>query len=139
MQRKNFGRDRGLSLRMLFTGFLLGLLYVVFAVALFHWLNFGLVPMLVIVIGLAFFQYYTSDKLALRAAGAQVVTAEQAPELHAMGERLCAKANPPKPRVAVVDSDVPNGLATGRNPKHAAAAGTQGLGRRREPQGIEAV
>ena len=96
MQRKNFGRDRGLSLRMLFTGALLGLLYVVFGVVLFSVLNFGLVPMLVIIIGLAFFQYYTSDKLALRAAGAKVVTAEEAPELHAMVERLCAMANLPK-------------------------------------------
>jgi heat shock protein HtpX len=138
MQRKNFGRDRGLSLRMLFTGALLGLLYVVFGVVLFSVLNFGLVPMLVIIIGLAFFQYYTSDKLALRAAGAKVVTAEEAPELHAMVERLCAMANLPKPRIAVVDSDVPNAFATGRNPKHAAVAVTQGLWRRGEPHEIEA-
>ena len=139
MQRKNFGRDRGLSLRMLFTGALLGLLYVVFGVVLFSVLNFGLVPMLVIIVGLAFFQYYTSDKLALRAAGAKVVTAEEAPELHAMVGRLCAMANLPKPRIAVVDSDVPNAFATGRNPKHAAVAVTQGLWRRLEPQEIEAV
>jgi heat shock protein HtpX len=139
MQRKNFGRDRGLSVRMLFTGALLGLLYVVFGVVLFSVLNFGLVPMLVIIIGLAFFQYYTSDKLALRAAGAKVVTAEEAPDLHAMVERLCALANLPKPRIAVVDSDVPNAFATGRNPKHAAVAVTQGLWRRLEPQEIEAV
>jgi heat shock protein HtpX len=139
MQRKNFGRDRGLSVRMLFTGALLGLLYVVFGVVLFSVLNFGLVPMLVIIIGLAFFQYYTSDKLALRAAGAKVVTAEEAPELHAMVERLCAMANLPKPRIAVVESDVPNAFATGRNPKHAAVAVTQGLWRRLEPQEIEAV
>ena len=84
--------------------------------------------MLVIVIGLAFFQYYTSDKIALAASGAKVVTAEQAPELHAMVERLCAMANLPKPRIAVVDTDVPNAFATGRNPKHAAVAVTQGLG-----------
>jgi heat shock protein HtpX len=139
MERKNFGRDRGLSLRMLFTGVLLGLLYVVFAVVLFSVLNVGLVGMLVIIIGLAFFQYYTSDKLALRAAGAKVVTAEEAPELHAMVERLCAMANLPKPRIAIVDSDVPNAFATGRNPKHAAVAVTSGLWRRLEPQEIEAV
>jgi heat shock protein HtpX len=139
MQRKNFGRDRGLSLRMLFTGGLLGLLYVVFAVVLFQVLNFGLAPMLVIVVGLAFFQYYTSDKIALAASGAKIVSAEEAPELHAMVERLCAMANLPKPRIAVVDSDVPNAFATGRNPKHAAVAVTQGLWRRLEPQEIEAV
>ena len=139
MKRKNFGRDRGLSLRMLFTGALLGLLYVVFAVVLFNVLNVGLAPMLLIVVGLAFFQYYTSDKLALRAAGARIVTAEEAPDLHAMVERLCAMANLPKPRIAVVDSDVPNAFATGRNPKHAAVAVTSGLWHRLEPQEVEAV
>src|SRR4051812_554036 len=139
MERRNFGRDRGLSVRMLFTGALLGLLYVGLAVVLFSVLNFGLVGMLVIVVGLAFFQYYTSDKLALKASGAKIVTAEQAPDLHAMVERLCAMANLPKPRIAVVDSDVPNAFATGRNPKHAAVAVTQGLWRRLEPQEIEAV
>ena len=139
MKRKNFGRDRGLSLRMLFTGALLGLLYVVFAVVLFSVLNVGLAPMLLIVVGLAFFQYYTSDKLALRASGAKIVTAEEAPDLHAMVERLCAMANLPKPRIAVVDSNVPNAFATGRNPKHAAVAVTSGLWQRLEPQEVEAV
>jgi heat shock protein HtpX len=139
MQRKSFGRDRGLSLRMLFTTGLLGLLYVGFGLALFYYLNFGLAPMLLIVVGLAFFQYYTSDKIALAASGAKVVSAEDAPELHAMVERLCAMANLPKPRIAVVESDVPNAFATGRNPKHAAVAITTGLWRRLEPQEIEAV
>jgi heat shock protein HtpX len=139
MQRRSFGRDRGLSLRMLFTSGLLGLLYVVFAVVLFSVLRVGLAPMLLIVVGFAFFQYYTSDKLALAASGAKVVSAEEASELHAMVERLCAMANLPKPRIAVVDSDVPNAFATGRNPKHAAVAVTQGLWRRLEPQEIEGV
>ena len=124
---------------MLFTSALLGLLYVLFAVVLFSVLNVGLAPMLLIVVGLAFFQYYTSDKIALAASGAKVVSAEDAPELHAMVERLCAMANLPKPRIAVVDSDVPNAFATGRNPKHAAVAVTTGLWRRLEPQEIEAV
>src|ERR671923_923842 len=106
MKRKTYGRDRGLSLRMLVSGSLLGLLYVVFAVVLFQVLNVGLVPMLVIVVGIALFQYYTSDKLALAAAGAKVVSADEAPELHAMVERLCALADLPKPRVAIIQSDV---------------------------------
>jgi heat shock protein HtpX len=124
---------------MLFTSGLLGLLYVGFAVILFSVLKVGLAPMLVIVIGLAFFQYYTSDKLALAASGAKVVSAEEAPELHAMVERLCAMANLPKPRIAVVNSDVPNAFATGRNPKHAAVAVTAGLWQRLEPQEVESV
>src|SRR5438132_1864657 len=107
MKRRSYGRDAGLSLRMLLTGSLLGLLYVVFAVVLFQVLNVGLIPMLVIVVGLAFFQYYTSDKLALKAAGAKIVERDQAPELHAVIERLCAMADLPKPRVAVIDTDGP--------------------------------
>src|SRR5438876_11243678 len=124
---------------MLATGGLLGLLYVLFAVVLYSVLNIGLAPMLVIVIGLAFFQYYTSDKLALAAAGAKIVSPEEAPELHAMVERLCAMADLPKPRVAIVDTDVPNAFATGRNPKHAAIAVTRGLWQRLEPQEVESV
>jgi heat shock protein HtpX len=139
MKRKAYGRDAGLSVRMVFTGALLGALYVAFAVVLFSVLNIGLAPMLVIVIGLAVFQYYTSDKLALRAAGAKVVSPEEAPELHAMVERLCAMADLPKPKVAIVDTDVPNAFATGRNPKHAAVAVTTGLWRRLESKEIEAV
>ena len=139
MKRKTYGRDRGLTLRMLATGGLLGLLYVVFAVVLFSVLNVGLAPMLVIVIGLAVVQYYTSDKLALAASGAKIVSEQDAPELHAMVERLCAMAGLPKPRVAVVDTDVPNAFATGRNPNHAVIAVTTGLWRRLEPQEIEAV
>jgi heat shock protein HtpX len=139
MKRRNFGRDRGLTLRMLATGGLLGLLYVGFAVVLFSVLKVGLAPMLVIVIGLAVVQYWTSDKLALAASGAKIVSQEQAPELHAMVERLCGMADLPKPRIAVVDSDVPNAFATGRNPKHAVVAVTTGLWRRLEPQEIEGV
>jgi heat shock protein HtpX len=139
MKRKAYGRDAGLSLRMLLTGSLLGLLYVVFAVVLFEVLNAGLILMLVIVIGLALVQYFTSDKLALAASGAKVVSEQDAPELHAMVERLCAMADLPKPKVAVIDTDVPNAFATGRSPKHAAVAVTNGLWRRLEPHEVEAV
>ena len=139
MKRKSFGRDAGLSLRMLFTSALLGLLYVVFAVVLFQVLNVGLVPMVLIVVALGFFQYYTSDKLALAASGAKVVGRDEAPELHAMVERLCAMADLPKPKIAIVDTDVPNAFATGRSPTHAAVAVTTGLWRRLEPKEIEGV
>ena len=139
MKRRSYGRDAGLSLRMLLTGSLLGLLYVIFAVVLFQVLNVGLIPMLVIVVGLAFFQYFTSDKLALAASGAKVVERDQAPALHDMVERLCAMADLPKPRVAIIDTDVPNAFATGRSPKHAAVAVTRGLWDRLEPHEVEGV
>ena len=139
MKRKAYGRDAGLTLRMLFTSGLLGLLYVAFALVLFYVLNAGIGLMLVIVIGLAFFQYFTSDKLALAASGAKIVERHEAPELHDMVERLCAMSDLPKPRVAVVDTDVPNAFATGRNPKHAVVAVTTGLWRRLDPKEIEGV
>ncbi len=139
MKRRTYGRDRGLTLRMLLTSGLLGLLYVVFAVVLFSVLNVGLAPMLVIVLVIAFVQYYTSDKLALRAAGAKVVSREEAPGLHDMVERLCAMADLPKPKVAIMDTPVPNAFATGRSPKHAAVCVTTGLWERLEPKEIEGV
>ena len=139
MKRKAYGRDAGLTLRMLFTGSLLGLLYVFFALALFYVLNAGLVLMVVIVGGLAFVQYFTSDKLALRASGAKVVERDEAPALHDMIERLAGMADLPKPRVAIIESEVPNAFATGRNKKHAAVAVTTGLWNRLEPQEIEGV
>jgi heat shock protein HtpX len=139
MKRKAYGRDAGLTLRMVFTTSLLGLLYVAFALALFYILNAGLVLMLVIVGGIAIFQYFTSDKLALRAAGAKVVGPDEAPQLHAMIERLCAMADLPKPRVAVIDSEVPNAFATGRNQKHSAVAVTTGLWNRLDEKEVEGV
>ena len=139
MKRRSYGRDSGLTLRILLTGSLLGLLYVVFAVVLFQVLSVGLIPMIVIVVGLAFFQYFSSDKLALKAAGAKIVERDEAPELHDMIERLCALADLPKPRVAIIDTDVPNAFATGRSPKHAAVAVTRGLWQRLEPKEVEGV
>jgi len=139
MKRKAYGRDAGLSFRMLFTTSLLGLLYVLFAVALFYLLNAGLILMIIIVGGVAFLQYFTSDKLALAASGAKVVGPDEAPQLHEMVERLCGMADLPKPRVAVIESDVPNAFATGRNKKHAAVAVTTGLWNRLEPREVEGV
>ena len=139
MKRKAYGRDRGLTARMFFTSFMLGLLYVTFAVVLFYFLNIGLVPMILIVVGLAVFQYFSSDKLALRASGAQVIERSQAPQLFDTVERLAAMAELPMPRVAIVDTDVPNAFATGRDPKHAVVAVTTGLMRRLDEKEIEGV
>src|ERR671918_210352 len=139
MRRRAFGRDAGLSARMVLTSFLLGAVYVAFAIVLFQLLDVGLIPMLLIVVGIAAFQYFTSDRIALAASGAKVVSREQAPELHDMVERLCAMSDLPKPRVAVIPTDVPNAFATGRSPKHAAVAVTEGLWRRLEPREVEGV
>jgi heat shock protein HtpX len=139
MKRKAYGRDLGLTARMGSTLFLLGLLYVAFALVLFYALHAGLVLMLVIVFGLAFFQYYTSDKLALKASGARIVTPDEAPQLHATVERLAAMAGIQKPRVAIIDNDIPNAFATGRNQKHAVIAVYRGLLDRLDEHEVEGV
>ncbi|MEX2645977.1 MAG: zinc metalloprotease HtpX [Gaiellaceae bacterium] len=139
MKRRAYGRDAGLTARMMTVTFLLGALYVVFFVVLWNLTGVGIAGALVIVGALALIQWYTSDKVALMASGAKVVTPEQAPELHAMVDRLCAMADLPKPRVAVIDTDMPNAFATGRTPKHSAVAVTTGLWNRLERPEVEGV
>jgi heat shock protein HtpX len=139
MKRKAYGRDSGLTFRILLTGGLLGLLYVIFGAVLISFLNVGVWFMVLILAGVALVQYYTSDKLALAASGAKIVDRDQAPQLHDMIERLAALADLPKPKVAVIDTDVPNAFATGRNPKNSVVAVTTGLWNRLEPQEVEGV
>ncbi|HEV8251645.1 MAG TPA: zinc metalloprotease HtpX [Gaiellaceae bacterium] len=139
MKRRAYGRDGGLTARMVTVTFLLGLLYVAFFVVLWQILDFGIGFAVVLAAGLAIFQWYTSDKVALMASGAKVVTPEEAPQLHEMIDRLCAMADLPKPRVAVIDTDMPNAFATGRTPKHSAVAVTTGLWNRLEPREVESV
>jgi heat shock protein HtpX len=73
------------------------------------------------------FAYFFSDKIALMSSGAKPVTREQLPRLYAVMERLAAKANIPVPKLYVVPEEAPNAFATGRNPRHASVAVTQGL------------
>jgi heat shock protein HtpX len=133
-----YPKDPGLSARMAVTIFLLGLLYVVFIGAL---LAVGVSYALVIVIagGLLFVQYFFSDKIALFSMHARVVSEQEAPELHAIVDRLCALADMPKPRVGIAQSDVPNAFATGRSPKAAVVCVTTGIMRRLDNQELEAV
>ena len=119
--------------------FLLGALYVAFFVVLLSVTDIGIGFVIVIIGVLAFVQYYTSDKIALRASGAKVVERDEAPELHDMVERLCAMADLPKPRIAVVPTDVPNAFATGRNPKNSVVAVTEGLWYRLSKPEVEGV
>jgi heat shock protein HtpX len=139
MKRKGYGRDFGLSARMVTTMFLLGALYVAFFVVLLQFTNIGIGFLILILAGLAFLQYYTSDKIALRASRAKIVERDEAPELHDMVERLCAMADLPKPRLAVIPTDMPNAFATGRNPKNSVVAVTEGLWNRLSKPEIEGV
>jgi heat shock protein HtpX len=124
---------------MFLTIFLLGLLYVVFFAVMISLFKVNLAFAVVLLGALAFFQYFTSDRIALAASRAKVVTPEQAPELHAMVDRLSEQAGVPKPRVAIIPTAAPNAFATGRSPKHSAVAVTQGLLDRLKPEEIEGV
>jgi heat shock protein HtpX len=87
----------------------------------------GLVAALVIGSLFNFIMYFFSDRLVLRMYGAHVVTAQEAPELYAMVDRLRQRAGLPMPRVAVAPHEQPNAFATGRNPDHAVVAVTTGI------------
>jgi heat shock protein HtpX len=138
--RTRFAPDRGLTSRMVFVMFLIGLLAVAFIVALIAFVPVNVLPLvLVLAGGLLFAQFFFSDKIATFAMGAQEVTPEQAPQLHATIDRLCALADMPKPRVAISQTDMPNAFATGRSPKNAVVCVTTGLTRRLDQQELEGV
>ena len=143
MARTRFIPDAGLTVRMTAVMFLLGALFVALVVTLMFWIG-GDSPALVMLIGVigigvAFFQWWNSDKAALRAMGAREVTPEEAPELHGMIDRLCALADMPKPRVAIADTDLPNAFATGRSPSRSAVCVTTGILRTLTAEELEAV
>ena len=121
--------DWGLRFRMFLTMFLLFALYIVFAGVLTAYLTGGanLLVFAMLFGGMSFVQYYFSDTLTLKTMGAKEVSPQEYPQLHSSVERLSQQADLPKPKVAVIDSKVPNAFATGRNQKNAAVAVTTGL------------
>ncbi|HEV2753972.1 MAG TPA: zinc metalloprotease HtpX [Solirubrobacteraceae bacterium] len=133
-----FGRDRGLQARMVVTIFLLGAVYAVLIGALFASGASGVV-ILVVAGGLLALQFFTSDKLALRAMGVQTVSPQEAPELHAMIERLCVQADLPKPTIGVVQTSMPNAFAMGRSQEKATVVATTGLMALLSPAELEGV
>jgi heat shock protein HtpX len=139
MAQTRFAADRGLTSRMVATMFFIGLLYVVVVGVLVVLLKGAWVVVLLFAGALFVAQFWFSDRIAAFGMGAREVTPEQAPELHAAVDRLCALADMPKPKVAVADSDVPNAFATGRNQKNAMVCATTGLLRRLEPEELEGV
>jgi heat shock protein HtpX len=138
MARNRYAPDRGLIARMGGTMFVLGLLYVVLmGVLIYAGLGYGFV--LAIAGFSAWAQWYFSDRVALFSMGARTVTPEQAPQVHAIVDRLCATADMPKPAVAIADTDMPNAFATGRSTKRAVVCVTTGLLRRLDAEELEGV
>jgi len=130
--------DIGLSLRMLLTMVLLGAIYLGFLTVL-YWLGVDFTMLMIIAAVMLGIQYFFSDKLVLMSSGAKIVTPEQAPRLHAIVDRLCAETGLPKPRVAIMPTDMPNAFATGRSQHHSVIAATQGLLNRLNEDEIVAV
>jgi heat shock protein HtpX len=140
MARSRFVTDTGLTVRMSATLFVLGGLFVAVVVGLMLLVRGPLAIIIgVIGLGIAWYQWYNSDTLALRAMRAREVAPQEAPELHAMIDRLCALADMPKPRVAIAYTDLPNAFATGRSPQRAAVCVTTGIIDRLTEEELEAV
>ena len=119
-------RDSGLVARMVLSFAILGLLYIVF-LSVLAYIGLGFLPITIIALIMIMAQWYFSDKIVMWSAGAKVVTREQFPELHNLVERIVARNNLPKPKIAVINSRMPNAFATGKGPKSSVVAVTTGL------------
>lgn len=140
MAHSRFIKDAGLTARMTLVMFLLGALFVALIVALMFVVEGPFVVLIGLAgIGLVFWQWWSSDKVAMKAMRAREVTPEEAPELHGMIDRLCALADMPKPRVGVADMDLPNAFATGRSPDRAVVCVTTGILQLLDAEELEAV
>jgi heat shock protein HtpX len=134
----SFGKDTGLQVRMAVTLFLLGAIYVALVVVLLAVGASG-ITVAIIAGGLAAVNLFASDKLALAAMGARVVTPQEAPQLHAIIDRLAVQADLPKPKVAVANTRMPNAFALGRSPKSATVCATTGIMELLSPAELEGV
>ncbi|MEO5852607.1 MAG: zinc metalloprotease HtpX [Nocardioides sp.] len=140
MARSRFVNDTGLTVRMTTVMFLLGALFVGLIVSLMYYVGgSGAYFVGLAGLGVAFYQWWSSDKVAMRAMRAREVTPEEAPELHGVIDRLCALADMPKPRVGIADNAMPNAFATGRSPARSVVCVTTGILQTLDAEELEAV
>lgn len=118
--------DAGLNARMMLSFVILGVLYIVF-LSILHYLGVGYIPLAIIASAMILAQWYFSDKIVLWSSGAKIVSKEEYPRLHEIVERLSTNNGLPKPKVAMVNSHVPNAFATGKSPKSSLVAVTTGI------------
>ena len=139
MRQRSYGRDTGLTLRIMFTMFMLGIVWVVFMGLLF-WAGIPWFFILGFAIIGVLFQYFSSEKIVLMTTGAREVSSDEEPWLHSTVERLAQMADMRKPKkIAIMETHVPNAFATGRSPNHAIIAVSRGLLDRLDQPEIEAV
>jgi len=133
-------RDWGLTARVIFTGFLLLILYLVFmTILLVLFPSTSIWLFVILAVGMGLVQYFFSDRMVLWSTGARVIAEDEYPELHRMVERLCREADLPMPKIAIMQSPVPNAFATGRSPSHAVVACTDSIMRLLNRDELEAV
>ena len=131
-------RDWGLTGRVWLTMFLLFILYLVFMTILLAF-GAGLWLIVVLAVGMGLVQYFFSDKLVLWSTRARILEDDEYPVLHRTVEKLCKEADLPVPKIAIMQSPVPNAFATGRSPKHAVVACTDSIMRLLNKEELEAV
>jgi heat shock protein HtpX len=131
-------RDNGLTARIILSFAVLTILYLVF-LSVLAYVGFGAIPIAVIAGIMIMAQWYFSDKIVLWSTGAKIVSREQFPELHDIVERIVARNNLPKPRIAVVNTRMPNAFATGKTPKSSIVTVTTGLMDELETEELEGV
>jgi heat shock protein HtpX len=121
-----YRRDPNLSLRLIFCFIGLSALYAIF-IGVLTYLGVGFIPITVMVSAMLLAQWYFSDKMVLWFSGAKIVSREQLPQVHEIVEKLVQRSNLPKPKVAVVNTRMPNAFATGKSHKSSVVAVTTGL------------
>ena len=131
-------RDRGLTARMIFSFAILALLYILF-LSILAYLGLGFIPITIIASSMIILQWYFSERIVLWSSGAKVVSREQFPNLHDLVERIVARNNLPKPRIAVINTSMPNAFATGRGRRNSVVAVTTGLLDLLDPEELEGV
>lgn len=131
-------RDWSLTGRVWLTMFLLFILYLVFMTVLVAF-GVGYIFIVLFAVGMGLIQYFFSDKLVLWSTGARIIAEDEYPELHSMVAKLCREADLPLPKVAIMNSPVPNAFATGRSPRHAVVACTDSIMRLLNRDELEAV
>ena len=119
-------RDPGITIRIIACLSILAILYIVFITVLAY-LGLGYLPIMLISAGLILSQWYFSDKIVLWSTGAKIVTKDQYYNLHTMIEQIVSTNNLPKPKIAVINSHIPNAFATGKGHRNSVVAVTTGL------------
>jgi heat shock protein HtpX len=119
-------RDTGLTIRMILSFAILALLFGIF-LSVLAYVGLGIIPITIIASLMVLAQWYFSDKIVLRISRAKIVTRDQFPKLHDMVERIVARNNLPKPKIAVINTRMPNAFATGKGRKSSVVAVTTGL------------